>query len=153
MNQGKIKKLVVIVVDARTDPETKTDKSPCSPGLTTIVNNIATVPMSNYSFETVQALHNTFDEWRSDAQNYNDCEGILKEKCPTANMPYKPPVPVDTYGIYVGFDQIKDQSRKNHFMNMETSFCLKPEEVDDLRKIGPEILDDSEEFQRLLKGL
>jgi hypothetical protein len=59
MIQGKIKKLVVIVVDARTDPQTKMDKSLRSPSLTTIVNIIAAVPISNYSFETVQALHNT----------------------------------------------------------------------------------------------
>jgi NTE family protein len=153
MNQGKIKKLVVIVVDARTDPETKTDKSACSPGLATIVSTIATIPMSNYSFETVQTLHDTFDEWRIDAQNYNDCESILKEKCPKANMPSKPPVPVDTYGIYIGFDQIKCQKEREYFLNMPTTFCLKKEEVDDLRKIGPEILDESGEFQRLLKGL
>jgi NTE family protein len=153
INQGKIKKLVVIVVDARTDPETRTDKSACSPWLPTIVDDIATVPMSNYSFETVQALHDTFEYLRSAARNYDDCENILKKESPSANMPYKRPLHVDTYGIYVGFDQIKDQDKKNHFMNMKTSFCLKPEEVDDLRKIGPEILDNSEEFQSLLKDL
>jgi hypothetical protein len=36
---------------------------------------------------------------------------------------------------------------------MPTAFSLKKEAVDDLRKIGPEILDDSGEFQRLLEGL
>jgi NTE family protein len=153
MNQGKIKKIVVIVVDARTEPKTKMDKTQCSPGLFAIVDNIASVPMSNYSFETVQELFTTFDEWRTDSQNYNDCEGVLKETCPEAHMPDKPPVPVDTYGIYVGFDQIKDQKEREHFLNMPTAFSLKKEEVDDLRKIGPKILDESEEFQRLLEGL
>jgi NTE family protein len=153
INQGKIKKLVVIVVDARTDPKTKTDKSPCSPGLTTVVNDIATIPMSNYSFETVQKLHDTFNEWLKDVQYYNDCEGILKERCPTANMPHKPPVPVDTYMIYVGFDQIKDLKDRDYFLNLPTTFCLQKEAVDKLRAVGPKILDDSEEFTRLLRGL
>jgi NTE family protein len=153
MNQGKIKKIVVIVVDARTEPKTKMDKTPCSPRLTKIIDNIASVPMSNYSFETVQELLTTFDEWRRDSQYYDDCEGILKENCPAARMPDKPPAPVETYGIYVGFDQIKCQREREYFLNLPTTFCLKKEEVDDLRKIGPEILDDSGEFRRLLEGL
>jgi predicted acylesterase/phospholipase RssA len=153
MNQGKIKKIVVIVVDARTEPKTTMDKTARSPRLTKIIDTIATVPMSNYSFETVQELFKTFDEWRKDSQNYDDCKDVLDKKCPGANMPAKPPAPVDTYGIYVGFDQIKDQKKREYFLNMPTTFSLKKEEVDDLRKIGPEILDDSGEFQRLLKGL
>jgi len=153
MNQGKIKKIVVIVVDARTEPKTTMDKTARSPRLTKIIDNIATVPMSNYSFETVQELFKTFDEWRSDSQNYEDCKDVLDKNCPGANMPDKPPAPVDTYGIYIGFDQIKDQKKREYFLNMPTTFSLKKEEVDDLRGIGPKILDDSKEFQRLLKGL
>jgi NTE family protein len=129
------------------------DKTPCSPRLTKIIDTIATVPMSNYSFETVQELLNTFDEWRTDSRNYDDCKDVLEKNCPGASMPDKPPAPVDTYGIYVGFDQIKDQKEREYFLNMPTTFSLKKEEVDDLRKIGPKILDDSREFERLLKVL
>ena len=153
MNQSKIKKIVVIVVDARTEPKTDMDKTQCSPGLFAIVDNIASVPMSNYSFETVQELFNTFDEWRRDSQNYDDCKGVLDKNCPGANMPDKPPAPVDTYGVYIGFDRIRDQREREYFLNMPTAFSLKKEEVDDLRKIGPKVLDDSQEFQRLLEGL
>lgn len=109
--------------------------------------------MGNYSFETVQELFNTFDEWRRDSQCYDDCKDVLEENCPGATMPAKPPAPVDTYGIYVGFDRINDKKKREYFLNMPTSFSLKKEEVDDLRTIGPEILDDSGEFQRLLEGL
>jgi len=152
MNRGEIRKLVVIVVDARTEPKKEMDKTKCSPGLFTIVDNIATVPMSNYSFDTVQMLLDTFDTWNREAQYYDDCERALKETYPKASMHDKPPTPVDTYGIYVGFDQIKDGQKREYFLNMPTAFCLKKKEVDDLRKIGPEIMDESGEFQRFLKG-
>jgi len=39
-------------------------------------------------------------------------------------MPDKPPVPVDTYGIYVGFDQIKDPKEREYFLNMPMAFYL-----------------------------
>jgi hypothetical protein len=153
MNKGEIKKLVVIVVDARTEPKKEMDRSKCSPGLFTIVDNIASVPMGNYSFDTVQMLLDTFDAWNREAQYYSECEGVLKETCPKASMPDKPPVAVDTYGIYVGFDQIRDPDKRDTFTRMKTSFCLKKDEVDGLRAIGPEIMDESGEFQRLLEGL
>lgn len=151
MNNGKIKKLVVIVVDARTEPKKEMDKTKCSPCLFTIVDNIATVPMSNYSFDTVQMILDAFDAWNRDAQYYRDCEQVLKENCPKASMPDEPAAPVDTYGIYVGFDQIKDAQKREYFLNMPTAFCLEKKEVDDLREIGTEIMDESGEFQRLLE--
>ncbi len=153
MNQGKIKKLVVIVVDARTEPGTEMDKTPGSPCLFRIVDTVATVPMSNYSFDTVQMLLDTFEEWRRDSEYYADCEDVLREACPEAVMPDKPPVPVDTYGIYVGFDQIKGTREREYFLNLPTAFSLKGKEVDDLLGVGPKILEESVEFRRLLKGL
>lgn len=153
MNQGQIKKLIVIVVDARTEPKTEMDKTPGSPCLYRIVDTVASVPMSNYSFDTVQMLMDTFDEWRRDSEYYADCEDVLREACPEAVMPDKPPVPVDTYGVYVGFDQIRELKEREYFLNMPTAFCLKEKEVDDLLKAGPKILDESVEFRRLLEGL
>jgi NTE family protein len=49
INLKEIKKLVVVVVDARTDPKFDIDKSRSSPGLGTLIDIISSVPMSNYS--------------------------------------------------------------------------------------------------------
>ena len=153
INMGDIAKLVVIIVDARTNPKTDIDKDPGPPGLTTILDTIATVPMGNYSFDTVQRILDTFDQWRKDRLVYAGCRNILQKKCPTAKMPTKPPNPIDAYGIYVGFDQIKERKEREYFLNLPTTFYLPKKQVDDLRKIGPVILDQSEEFRRLVKGL
>ncbi len=150
---GQVKKLVVIVVDARTDPKTEIDRKPSGPGLTTILNIISAVPMSNYSFDTVQELLDTFGQWRKDREAYAACKGILEHDCPASHMPTKPPVAIETYRIYVGFDQIKDAKEREYFLNLPTTFHLPAEAVDKLREIGPTILDESEEFQSLLKGL
>lgn len=153
INVGDIEKLVVIVVDARTNPKTEIDRDPSPPGLTTIVDTIATVPMSNYSFDTVQQLLDTFEQWHKDRLAYAGCKGILQRECPKASMPTKPPMAIDTYGIYVGFDQIKDEKEREYFLNLATTFYLPKGEVDDLRKIGPKILDETKEFRRLMEGL
>ncbi len=149
INLGEVKKLVVIVVDARTDPNTEIDKSPSGPGLVTILDTISSIPMSNYSFDTVQQLLNTFDQWRKDREAYAACKSILERRCPAAQMPSRPPESVDTYGIYVGFDQIKDSKAQEYFLNLPTTFSLPKEAVDKLRKVGGKLLDESKEFQSL----
>jgi NTE family protein len=153
INLGKVKQLVVIVVDARTDLKTKIDKKPSGPRLTTILDTISSVPMSNYSFDTVQELIDIFKQWRTDRAAYAACKDILVGECPAAHMRRKAPEPIETYGIYVGFDQIKDTKEREHFLNLPTTFYLPKEAVDELREIGPKILDESEEFQNLLKEL
>ena len=153
INLGEVKKIVVIIVDARTDPKTDIDSRPSGPGLRTILDTIATVPMSNYSFDTVQQLFETFREWNRDRQVYRACQSILKESCPAARMPSEPPEPVEGYTIYVGFDQIHDPAKRQEFFNLPTTFSLLGEEIDELRKIGPAILDQSNDYRKLCAEL
>ncbi len=153
INLQEIQKLVVIVVDARTDPKTEIDKSPSGPGLTTLIDIISSVPMSNYSFDTVQQLLDTFKAWGKDEAAYAACKGVLKDQCPAGNMPAPPPSIAETFPIYVGFDQIKDAKEREALLNLPTTFALPKEELDRLRKIGPRILDQSEGYQKLCAEL
>jgi NTE family protein len=149
INLHEIAKLVVIVVDARTDPKIEIDKSRGSPGLATVVDIIASVPMSNYSFDTVQLLLSTFESLRQDAAVYAACKGILENQCSAGRMPTQAPPLFETFPIYVGFDQIKNSGDRQYFLDLPTTFALKKEDVDKLRRIGPKILDESEGFQQL----
>ena len=153
INLKEIKNLVVIVVDARTDPKTEIDKSPGSPGLGALIDIISSVPMSNYSFDTVQQLLDTFDYWQKDAAAYAACKGILQDQCPAGKMPTRPPNMAEAFAVYVGFDQIRDAKERQRFLSLPTTFALPKEEVDKLRKIGPQILDQSEGFQKLCAEL
>lgn len=153
INFGKVKNLVVIVVDARTHPKQDIDKTPRSPGLQTIVDIIASVPMSNYSFETVQLLNQAFDDLNSGRKYYADCNVILENSCPGARMPLKPPNAIDLYAVYVGFDQINDKQQQEYFLNLPTTFHLDHEAVNKLRAVGAEILDHTKSFQELCHNL
>jgi len=147
INFNEIKKLVVVVVDARTDPKTEIDKSTDGPGLATLIDIISSVPMSNYSFDTVQQLLSTFESWRKDAAAHAGCTAVLQKQCPAAKLPTPPPSIPDTYAIYVGFDQLMETKDRQHFLNLPTTFNLPKEDIDKLRQIGPRILDKSETFQ------
>jgi hypothetical protein len=149
----QIKRIVVIVVDARTDPKTEIDKSAASPGLGTLIDIISSVPMSNYSFDTVQQLLRTFETWRTDQATYAACQSILQNQCPAGKMPTPPPYVAEASAIYVGFDQLKDEKERREFLNLPTTFALPKEDVDKLRRVGPRILDQSESYQELCREL
>jgi predicted acylesterase/phospholipase RssA len=150
----EIDKLVFIVVDAKSKPEVKFDKKPSPPGLVDVLTKISTIPMDNYSFDTVQALRDEFEEWQKETLYYQGCEQVLIDSdCRKKQMPTDPPHPVDLYLVYVGFDQILDPSERSYFQKMATSFYLPKDQVDDLRRIGLRLMEQSENFKRLVRDL
>jgi 4-alpha-glucanotransferase len=102
----------------------------------------------------VQNLKDFFEQWEKDRLYYEDCTQVLKlNQCEDEEMPYERPRAVALYSVYLGFDQILEEKKRTYFQNMATSFNLQKQEVDDLRKVSSEILDQSEAFNALLDDL
>jgi NTE family protein len=57
---------------------------------------------------------------------------------------------INLYVVEVKFDALKDETERLYYKRLPTSFKLAPEQVDKLRDVAHRILDESEEFQRLL---
>lgn len=132
INLEQIKTLVMIIVDAKNETPTTFDRAPVPPGLVDIVTAIATVPLDNYSFDTLQLLQDILRR-RNDAQRQS--ADLFK---------------VDLYRITVSFDQIKDEAERVRFFGIKTSFNLPDNEVDALRRKGAELLRQSPCFQALI---
>ena len=137
----QIDKLVVIVVDARNQEVSAFDRSPQAPGLGSVVSSIATTPMANYSFDSVELLRQTM-RTRADAQRES------REREPAGEAMHQ----VELYRIYVGFDQLADEAARNHYLTIPTTFDLPAQQVDDLRQVGGRLLEASPCFQSLIGG-
>ncbi len=153
VNNGAIEKLVVIIVDAKTRPRTTFDKEASPPGAFTVLETAATVPMENYSFDTIERLRNVFQGWRQDRRKlWKNPREVYKFCPPPPDNPDRNPgdfKPLDLYEIYVGFDEIKDPKERRKFLNMATSFYLPPAEVEDLIEIGPRLMEQIPAFTQL----
>jgi NTE family protein len=123
MNNGRIRKLVVIAVNAATSPKTGRDRSASVPGLVDTVTAAATVPLDNYSFETLELLRTT--------------------------RPYQ----VELYPVEVAFEYIVAAEEREWFKSLPTTFELPRETIDRLRAVGRRLLAQDPEFQKLLKAL
>jgi NTE family protein len=55
--------------------------------------------------------------------------------------------------IWTKFEQIADESERQHLLSLPTSFYLEPEDVNRLKAAARELLSTSAEFQRLVSDL
>ena len=148
--------LVVIVVDAKTLPDKGYDKEPSPPGLIKVLETVSTVPLDNYSFDTIDLLNKEFDQWKKDRRNlWSNTKNAFKYCPPKADkVTPRSLQPLDLYAIYVGFDQIPDGKtyqgkNRSWYMNIPTTFNLPAETIDKLRGVGKDLLEASKPFNAL----
>lgn len=140
INQRKVKRLAVIVVNAQTENQLKHDLSEKTPNLVSVVIASATTPLANYSFDTVQLMNSDLKEMARNAKIARDA-GIT-------DFPEVKP-----YFIEVTFSAIADPAVRAEFDRMGTSFHLPPADVQKLINIGSTLLDQSPDFQKLVNDL
>jgi hypothetical protein len=153
MNRQRVNKLVVIVVNAATDPETSRDRSASVPGLIDTLTTAATVPLDNYSFDTVELLSKTINEFNTDARLVADCNNLSAGKGEQCALHLPAPHKVDFYPIQVAFEYIASREERTWFKNLPTTFALPRDSVDRLRAVARQLLSEDPQFQNLLKAL
>ncbi len=132
----KIKKLLIIVVDAKPGEDVHLDRSRKTPGLVPVINAVASAPMANYSFETVQLLREYLKQRRNELRKAPD------------------PFELKTYVMHLRFDLIADPVVRKEIKELGTNFHLADESVDLLIDQGRQLLRDSDIFQnKFLKDL
>lgn len=152
INQNKIDKLAVIVVNAATSGDTNRDASADVPGVFDTVLSAANSPMDNYSFDTVQLLDAQRRDLLEGTETVNACNAILEQRCP-GRPPLPAPHAVDVYVAQVAFDFIPDARQRHYFKNLPTNFNLDVKTVDALKAVGHQLLRDDPEFKKLVAAL
>jgi NTE family protein len=125
--------LVLVVVNAETDPNPTIDLSSAGPGLALLMNSVSGGQIRRYNFETMLLAREAL------RQNATDLS--------------KSGHRVEAHFVEVSFDSIPDRKERRHFKGLPTSFSLKDEEVDALREVGRRLLRESPDFQSLLARL
>ena len=124
----------MLIVNAAVSPEKQMDKSPIEPPILDQLSAASAAQINRYNIETIQLLKDSLRMWASQLSK-------------TADFEVKP------FFIQIDFNGIQDKHR-NRLLNMiSTSLALPAEQVDELRKVARELLNESPEFQRLLTEL
>lgn len=153
MNNGPMRKLVIIAVNAATGASLKRDQSPEVPGLIDTVTTAAEVPLANYSFDTVELLGKSVDDQVKDARLVEICNRRSAGKGAECALNLPSARSVDFYPVQVAFEYIASPEERTWFRALPTTFALEPDVVDKLRKVGRRLLLEDPQFRRLLQEL
>ena len=152
INQGEIEKFVLIVVNGHTLDKDTISKDESPPGLDTVAVKTATVAMEHYSMETIEAVKDLRDARSKAQKNIAACQKKL-DQCPGSPQLPKLSAEIDPYVIEVDFEAISDFGKRNYFLSLPTSFSLEKEQVQALIEVGPQLLNESQDFKAFLESL
>lgn len=153
INLQRVEKLVVIAVNAATGPKTGRDAKPDVPGLVDVVTTAATVPLDNYSFDTIEQLQLAARDSDRDARLVADCNRLSAARGEQCALRLPGAAPVAFYPIQVAFEYLAVPEERDWFRALPTSFELPEDTVDRLREVGRRLLREDPEFRRLLGDL
>jgi len=153
INNKKINRLVVIVVNAATNPIVDRDKTDDVPGIIDTLTTAATVPLDNYSFDTLELLKNRVDKFNSAAQLIKGCKRLAAKHKPPCKLKIKSPHHIEFYPVQVDFDSILDTKQRVWFKNLPTTFQLPKETIAKLIAVGQDLLASDPQFKRLMKDI
>lgn len=153
MNLEKVNKLVVIVVNAATNPANDRDKTSDVPGLIDTVTTAATVPLDNYSLDTLEILRMTVNEFNEGNRLISGCKKWAVDKGTQCALDIPMPYHIELFSIEVAFEYIEEEEERNWFKNLPTTLELPRETVDRLRVIGRQIFNEDPEFKKLMETL
>jgi NTE family protein len=127
------RRLVVISVNASTDPEPEMDASNKQPSLKETIGAMSDVQLHRYNVATLELMEKSVKRCARDLST--------------------PGRPVTPYFIQVGFRDVQQPDQLQFFNQVPTSFSLSDEQVDELIAAGRELLRKNPDFQRFLAGL
>jgi NTE family protein len=136
----RMKRLVIIAVNARTESEDTISNAHHTPHIIpTVAMATATIAMDNYSLETVDFTNRLMTELRQ-------AEDVSRK----SGQPLRAPVP---YVSEIGFEAIPNVGSRQAFLNVATNFDLPAEQVEGLIYVGCNLVKRDPIFQCLLDNI
>jgi NTE family protein len=147
---GAIRRIVLIVVNARSSPRTNWDRIESPPGIVSQLLQASSVPIDRYSFETVETMKDIAEiwKWRRELLVGRARLAGATEAQAEASVPK-----VTLEVLDVSFDEIRDPKERAYFMNLPTSFVLPAQDVDRLREVAGGLMRQSAEYESVVREL
>ena len=148
MLSNKLRRVVIVVVNARSAPSFDFDKVPSGPGTFALLMQSISVPIDRYSTEAIAALQDIVTQWRLRERLDADARRLGAADRPEIELP-----PVEFSVIDVSFEAVADPELRKYLQNLPTSFNLSDEAVDRLRATAMQLVRDSPAFRRFVEKL
>jgi NTE family protein len=152
ISAGATRRVLVITANAKTKPRRDWDQRESAPGLLDVLSFVASGPMDNYSFDTVQLVRDFFVEQRRAERARASCEREMRRTCPEATLPGILP-DVEYHAVELSFDAVPDEALRECLENLPTSFALQEAQVTLLRRAGRALVMGSSELGEAMRAI
>lgn len=150
---GRIDKLLVIVVNARTRLTDDFDESSTAPGMFESAYNAANVSVDHHSYALLDLMHETLKIKREAEESIEDFRRLLKTYTRNPPRPATGPDQLKKYLVEINFDQVESTKLREELLSMPTALTLPAPQVDTLIDTGAKLLAKNEWFRRFLRDL
>jgi NTE family protein len=147
----KVRRIVVFVVNSVSSPATDWDEREKPPGAFNLILKATGVPIDHYSYEALELLKDKQARWQS-LRRLRQSAAFAGNQDPALARELLAP-DVDIFAVDVSFAALKDRAEFDYLNELPTTFVLPDEAIDRLRAAAGTIIEESPEFQRLLKEL
>jgi NTE family protein len=149
---GRLRRIIVIVVNARTSDISTINKHRNPPGIIGVLRAAAGVPFDSYSYESLTRLEMISAQRRADRLGAECYNGLLARLHPNTPPPsIAALVPIDI--VHITFEDVKDPAARAFFLRVPTTFQLPAATVTRVRDVAGELLRENEPFQHVLRAL
>ena len=124
------RQVVIIAVNASTDPEPFMDKSNRQPSAAETISAMSDVQLHRYNIDTIELLKARMQDWARELST--------------------PERPVNAHLVHLTFKDLKAPEDRQFINGVPTSFDLSDEQVDRVIAAGRELLRTHPEFRRFL---
>jgi len=147
----QMRKVVLIIVNATVAPDYGAGRREKAPSLREVAQAAGRVPISRYSFETVELFKESVEKWQREINEHR--QTLRSVPSVSGGASNSPPDDLQFYPIEVDFNAIPDEAERRFFEALPTSLYLPPATVDRLRAVAARILRQSENYRKLLRDL
>lgn len=137
-----VRRIVYLIVNARSDPGFEESGSPDVPGIVRTLRSVADIPIDRYSALSLDQLRARFARWLAEVRAGRDAEndgGVARD--------------VEMYVIEVSLPLLEDADERRYLQRLPTSLSLPKEDIDRVRRAARRLLEQSPDFRRLLVDL
>jgi NTE family protein len=138
---SRARRMLFIVVDARTGFDTRYAQRPEPLGIKKVMDAVVSVTFNRYSFETMNLMRARVKRWENEVRTTR-CKAALA-------IPDCDKFDVDL--VELSFERVKDTVERTYLDRVPTSFTLSAEEVNRLRDAAHLLVTESQELRVFLE--
>jgi NTE family protein len=138
---SRARRMLFIVVDARTGFDPKYAKDPKPIGIKHVMDAVVSVTFNRYSFETMNLLRARVGRWEKEVRSTRCRVALAIPDCDKFDVDL----------VELSFEQVREAGEREYLDRIPTAFTLSSEQIIRLRRAAHTLVEESPEMKHFLE--